>query len=155
MDCIKYDYGTSENHNDIWTYNSSTASISVRRADTYTEFGELTSANIGNATNIASSCIIEFDFYQVDGYRNNNFFQILTSDNSSLFSKTLYDVDGVTESWYHLKISIDTDDHCVFENVTTGSSVSADLTGTVSKFSFWTSGAMTKLRFKDFKVYPL
>ena len=68
MDCIKYDKGTSSEHNDIWNVNSTTSLITITRTDEYTEFKETTTGN--NFSNyvlgLNGSCVVEFDYWQLD-----------------------------------------------------------------------------------------
>ena len=150
----KRDYGTQTNHNDIWATNTTSSTIKVTRADTYTEFAELTSTNLANnVSGLSENSIIEFDYYQVDG-GNNSFMQIFNSSDSQIYSGgvNIGNFNGTTGNWYHFKISF-VNNNVHIENTTTGVSVDRAYTSTPYKFGFWGSNNITAIRFKNFAIY--
>ena len=157
LDCIKKDMGTSSDHTDIWSTNTTSSTIIVTRTDEYTEFKEaVTDSNIANATNeVTGSCIIEFDYYQVDGELN-SFMQLQDSNNNQSYNGgiNIGNFGGSPQNWYHLKLQIK-DGVLTGTNTTTGTVFTRNLTNTPSKFSFWTSSLITAIRFKNFCIYPI
>ena len=156
LDCIKYDGGTLSNHNDIWNVNTSTGSLQVTRADTYTEFAEATIGN--NTTNyvtgLTSSCVVEFDYYQI-GEVSNTFMQIM-NDTTQITTGgiNLGQFNASLETWYHFKITIQ-DGTATILNETLNTTVTKSLSDTPTRFQFWTAGDITAIRFKNFKIYPI
>ena len=149
----KMDYGTSSNHNDIWRNNSSTATYSFVRDVAYTEMKELVSTNFGNDTSITAPCTIEVDFYQVDGYRTQSFFQIPDSNNYPLATRRLEHIGGMVGEWVHLKLEISSN-QLIFTNTDNNESSTVTWSsGTPAKFNWWSSSDITAIRFKNFVIY--
>ena len=157
LDCIRIDNGTSSDHSDIWNTNTTSATCIVTRASDYTEFKE---ANVGTnfsngVTGLTGSCVIEFDYWQLDGL-SSTFLQILDSSNNLPYSGGLYlqDLGGSLSTWYHLKFTISNNVLTIL-NETNNTSVTKNLSATPVKFNFWSSGDVSTLRFKNFRIYPI
>ena len=159
LDCAKYDKGLSGegNHNDIWTTNSTTSLITVTRTSEYTEFKETNVGNnFTNATDgLSESCIVEFDYYQFGG-QTNTFMQLTDSGRNPITTGgiNLSMFNGSLETWYHFKITIQ-NRQAIILNETTNTSITKNLSNAPSKFQWWSSGDVTGLRFKEFKIYPI
>ena len=81
------------NYNDIWENNSSTELIKIVRTSEYTEFAEQTN-NILNSTIISYPCIVEFDYYQVDGSQSS--FMCVTTQNNQMLTRRIEHVGGTS-----------------------------------------------------------
>lgn len=157
-DTYQYDNGNDSTHN-IWdtpfqctlTYGSEYAEISES-----TEYGFIRSA-----TAFSKDCTIEFDYYNHDGARANNIFQIVTSANAYVTVMSMQYLDLSSGNWYHLKMTIEDGVLKVYkDNATTPvytypSSGSMSIATDTIKFIMLTTGDTTKVRFKDFKAYSV
>lgn len=157
IDCIKRDGGTSSDHNDIWSTNQTSSSIIVTRTDEYTEFKEaVTGSNFGNSVmGVTDSCVIEFDYYQVDGELN-SFMQLYDTNNNQSYTGgiNLSSFNGSVGNWYHIKLQIQ-NGVLTATNTTNGKTFTRTLINTPSKFNFWSSAEITAIRFKNFCIYPI
>ena len=155
LDCIKVDKGTITEHSDIWSIPSN---LDFTRTSEYTEFKEKTiGSNFGTTvTGLTDSCVIEMDYYQVDGELTNTFMQLHTSSGTSPYTGgiALSNLGGSLENWYHLKITIK-DGKATILNTDTSISIVKQLTGSPSQFVFWSSGDITTVRCKNFCIYPI
>lgn len=155
-DTYQYDNGNDSTHS-IWdtpyqctlTYGSEYAEISES-----TEYGFIRSA-----TAFPKNCIIEFDYYNLDGVDASNIFQIQTSANGYVTVISMQYLGLSSGNWYHLKITIEDGVLKVYkDNATTPvytypSSGSMTIATDTIKFLMMTTGATTKVRFKNFKIY--
>ena len=153
IEYIKWDIGKTTNHNNIWSTNTTTSSIIVTRTEEYTEFKEATTSNLGNSVSgLTDSCIIEFDYYQVDGEMN-SFMQLLDTNNNQSYNGgiNLSYFNGGVGNWYHIKLQIQ-NGVLTATNTTNGTSFTRNLINTPTKFNFWTSSLITAIRFKNFVI---
>jgi len=151
----KRDYGTSSNHNDIWSTNTTSSTIKVTRTDSYTEFAELTSANLINTVSgLSEDSIIEFDYYQSDGLNTNSFMNINDSNSVTIYTGgiNLNQFNALVGEWYHFKISFNNGTMTMI-NETTNTTITKSYTSTPAKFNFWASSTITAIRFKNFVIY--
>lgn len=152
---LTYDIGVSSNYNNIWSTSTTSSAIIVTRTDEYTEFREAVSgSNIANtAQGLTGSCIVEFDFYQVDG-ENNSFMQLVNSNAEQSYTGgiNIGHFGGSVRNWYHIKLKIQ-NGVLTATNTTNGTSFTRNLINTPYDFKFWTSSLITAIRFKNFIVY--
>lgn len=153
---LTYDIGVSSNYNNIWSTSTTSSLIIVTRTDEYTEFREAVSGyNIANtAQGLTGSCIVEFDFYQVDGENNNSFIQLVNSNAGQSYTGgiNISHFGGSVRNWYHIKLKIQ-NGVLTATNTTNGTSFTRNLISTPYAFNFWTSGTITTIRFKNFIIY--
>lgn len=156
LDCIKKDTGTLNDHTDIWNTNTTSSTLIVTRTDEYTEFKEATTGNFSNVTGgLQEDCVVEFDYYQVDG-GNNTFMQILDENSAQIYSGgiNISWLGGTVGNWYHLKFTFQ-NGVITAQNETTGTTVTRNYTNAPSKFNWWSSNDITAIRFKNFCIYPI
>lgn len=153
---MTYDIGVSSNYNNIWSTNTTSSAIIVTRTDEYTEFREAVSGyNIANtAQGLTGSCIVEFDFYQVDGENNNSFIQLVNSNAEQSYTGgiNISHFGGSVRNWYHIKLKIQ-NGVLTATNTTNGTSFTRNLINTPYALNFWTSVTITTIRFKNFIIY--
>ena len=151
---VKYDIGVQSNYNNIWSTNTTSSTIIVTRTKEYTELKEANvGTNFSNATNeLSEGCIVEFDYYQVDG-GNNSFLQIQDSTNTQIYSGgiNLNHFGGTIGNWYHLKFEFK-NGAMTCTNTTNGTSFNRKYTSSPNKFNWWSSSEITTIRFKNFII---
>lgn len=154
LDAVKYDKGTTSDHNDIWSDNVD----SLTRTSEYSILKETSTSNVVLGITIPSSNMrIEFDVYQPDGATSDFFYQFNQSGvyknggNLGHLSKSL-------NQWYHIVIDLPSSSgyHLLSDGVGTPvqRSMTWDTTSNIL-FRLWTAGNITELRFKNFKLYPI
>ena len=157
-DTYQYDNGNDSTHN-IWdtpyqctlTYGSEYAEISES-----TEYGFIKSA-----TAFPKNCAIELDYYNVDGVNASNIFQLQTSANAYITVISMQYLGLSNSTWYHLKLTVEDGVLKVYKDnastpvYTYPSSGSMSIATDNLKFLLMTTGATTKVRFKNFKVYSI
>ena len=156
-DCIKYDNGTTSNHNDIWTVGTNGT---LTRTDTYSQLKELGTGNVAaKIFFVPLKTCIEFDFLQVDGTINE--LPVRMIQNSTAFANfSLSSVGGVLNEWHHyrlildgsntMKIYVDERTNPIERSIMQNADWNADI-----QYNFWTSDTITELWFKNFKVYSI
>jgi len=152
-DATYYDTGISGTASDIW-YNQQNA-VNTRGSE-YSEITEnggtailrLKSANSIDKTNIC----VEFDVWQ-DGSTSNNFMSFVNTT-VGLYSGTysLSQLNLQTETWNHIKLEID-NNGVVTPNGITSAQKTLSINTDKMFFVFLTNGDITKIRFKDWRVY--
>lgn len=155
LDAIYYDTGISGTASDIW-YNQQNAVNT--RGDTYSEVTEnggtailrLKSTNSIDKTNIC----VEFDVWQ-DGSTSNNFMSFVnTTMGTYTGTYNLGNLNLQTETWNHIKLEID-NNGVVTPNGMTSAQKTLSVNTDKMLFCFLTNGDITKIRFKDWRVYPI
>ena len=141
-----------KNYNNIWSTNTTSTNIVVTRTSDYTEFKEASSSNFGNSTTgLTDSCVVEFDYWQLDGLTN-TFMQIAKNGTQVTGGgMNLNMLNGSLKSWYHLKLTIQNGVLTVL-NETNGTSFTKTLNDTPNTFTFWSSGEVSAIRFKNFII---
>ena len=153
-DYIKYDYGTQSDHNDIWTKIRGTESLT--RGTEYTTLAEGTGDNFADIrTQIQNrDCVIEMDVRN-DG--SNSWITLLYQDSTQLTGCGLG--QDKLNTWVHFKIVIEGTTVTYYrDNSTTPFVTRSNIVRDTSKalyFAYTTPQSVTKVDFKDFKVYPI
>ena len=152
IEYISWDIGVLTNYTNIWSTSTTNNNIVVTRTSDYTEFKEASSSNFGNSTTgLTDSCIIEFDYWQLDGLTN-TFMQIEKNGTQVTGGgMNLNMLNGSLKSWYHLKLTIQNGVLTVL-NETNGTSFTKTLNDTPNTFTFWSSGEVSAIRFKNFII---
>lgn len=156
-DAIYYDKGilNDPQTTDIW-YNQQNAVNT--RGDTYSEITEnggtailrLKTANSIDKTNIC----VEFDVWQ-DGATSNNFMSFVNTTMSTYTGTyNLGNLNLQTETWNHIKLEID-NNGVITPNGLTSAQKTLSVNTNKMLFCFLTNGDITKIRFKDWRVYPI
>lgn len=129
-DCYKYDSGIQGTANEIWSVSNGT----LTRTSEYSELAENASQTaIAILNNIPyTSYHVEVDILQVDGTTSDFVLQISSLDWTSLEVKKLSKIG----EWVHCSFD--------FTNLPTD-----------NRLRLLTNGTMTKLRFKNFKMYSI
>ena len=154
-DAIYYDTGISGTASDIW-YNQQ--NVVNTRGDTYSEITEdggtailrLKGINSIDKTNIC----VEFDVWQ-DGSTSNNFMSFVnTTMGTYTGTYSLSQLNLQTETWNHIKLEID-NNGVITPNGLTSAQKTLSVNTDKMLFAFMTNGDITKIRFKDWRVYPI
>lgn len=155
IDAIYYDTGITGTASDIW-YNQQNAVNT--RGDTYSEITEnggtailrLKGTNSIDKTNIC----VEFDVWQ-DGSTSNNFMSFANTTMSTYTGTyNLGNLNLQTETWNHIKLEIDNNGVITPNGITSAQRTLSVNTDKIL-FCFLTNGDITKIRFKDWRVYPI
>lgn len=153
LDCLKYDKGTTSDHNDIWNTNDTTLS----RQSEYSNVSESTAGTDGNiSTKIDHSVCLEFDVQLISDAYNLSFGQIGQSQNATTRREIYLLVQD--SGWHPMRIEIQ-------NGVATVSSTETSTTQTLtltnydsSMDMYWrfrTNSNITEINFKNFKCYPI
>ena len=153
LDCIKIDYGTLLNHNDIYIPNQST--ILTR----YDEYSTITSASEGvNSsipTSISGDVAVLFDLYQVDGSRTSPVIRIYNG-NTYITGFHIKEINAYTGEWISCKLEI-TDTTTTLTNLNNDTQITKEINDTYNRFSLYkaSNSNITELRFRNVLIYPI
>ena len=156
-DCLWFDTGTDSSNNVF----ISSSTMTVTYGSEYCTLTETTSGTTGNiATNnshfLHDGDIIEFDFMQVDGTKNNSPIYIRNRANgSSLVYFNLSNINQEINTWIHLKLHLTDETLYVYvDDNQTPLERTMSNTDTDYRLYFSTASEITTLKYKNLKVYP-
>ena len=152
-DYVKYDYGTKNNHNDIWSKIQLASEIN--REDNYTHLSEGEGVYASIKTKIVNQdCIIEVDL------KNNSMTGWIIGVLQESTQLTGFGLLSASYTeWTHLKVVIEgTTIKAYYNNETNPTTTRTGMVRDTSKplyVNLMTPQTITYVDFKDFKVYPL
>ena len=157
LDCVVYDGGTLDNHNDsIWTTQNVT--FQPRQAE-YTDIVKGTGSSLLVSTDLPIGSVIEFEMRQIGGTTTNYIFGLRQGTSFLGNGTRLYDLGANVDEWVRIKIELKDDGYAIATNLDdTSKTDQVNSTAYTSdpKFAFWLSdNAITDLYFRNFKVYPI
>jgi len=157
LDCVVYDGGTLDNHNDsMWTAQNVT--FTPRQAE-YTDIVKGTGSSLLVSSDLPIGSVIEFEMRQIGG-TTTNYILGLRQGTSFLGNGTrLYDLGANVDEWVRVKVELKDDGYAIATNLDDTSKtdrVNSTAYTSNPKFAFWLSDtAITDLYFRNFKVYPI
>lgn len=154
LDTVTYDNGTSGSHGDIWTLNDNAV---LSREPDYSELSEDTvgtgsSARVG----ISAGVVIDFEVLQEDGLTNKAFGHISQSSTAraTVVLNNLSDNPSLN-TWYSVRLIV-TPSKLYIINLSTGNMAEPkNITGSFNNFAFVTANEITKVCFRNFRVYHI
>ncbi|MBQ6099342.1 MAG: hypothetical protein IJL02_05700 [Methanobrevibacter sp.] len=144
-DYYKYDNGTIDDHNDIWTY---LYNPNMTRNQEYSSITD-TNSNGYIQIEIIDNYKIEFDMKQYGG--KDKWDIVFYNSSSSIRGVSLANFNAQPENWYHVEIVI------------TNGTINTTLNGVTNTqtlenpthFLFSVNGDISEIQFKNFKAHPL
>ena len=156
-DTFTYDPATSNKHQDIWDEIRCT----LTRTTEYSEVVETTepgALQTKTTLNIPKNCVIEFDYYRVDGATNSSMVVLSNVNSSYITSFALSNINLSIGAWHHIRIEYN-NGYLRVSNTTNSNvfqpSTQYSASGNYILFAFSAYLDATTYRFRNFKVYPI
>ena len=156
FDCIKYDGGTINNHNDIWDTLDANSKF-----DRYDEYSILSETGTADAylylSQLPTSCVLEFEVAYVDGTMGNGFITFYDGNNyKSFFSIQILGYPVTLDTrFFKLRVTYDNGSITCTDLDNTSKTRTNSYTGDINRMRFATGAGTTALKIRDFKVYPI